>query len=196
VAAPVEDDVSIHVSFIGVKANEPMPYLPESWLDPRLEIRESQVEGKGMFAMEPIEAGEVIVVWGGKVFTREEVEAGLAQGTVWIGEDAFLGADAGHPGDDPADYMNHSCDSNIWMIDEVTLIARRAIPSQEEVTIDYALFEGYEDFVMSWECRCGSPLCRKRITGRDWRSQELQERYAGHFSPFINERIRLLGAHK
>jgi hypothetical protein len=37
--------------------------------------------------------------------------------------------------------------------------------------------------------RCGSPLCRRLITGADWRLPTLQERYCGHFSPFINRRL-------
>lgn len=36
--------------------------------------------------------------------------------------------------------LNHACDSNLWMADEVTLIARRHIVSGEELTVDYALF--------------------------------------------------------
>jgi len=39
------------------------------------------------------------------------------------------------------------------------------------------------------ECRCGSPLCRGVITGDDWRRTDLQARYRGHFSPFIDARI-------
>ena len=46
----------------------------------------------------------------------------------------------------------------------------------------------WEDFVSSWECSCGSSFCRKRVTGKDWRILELQERYKGHFLPFINKR--------
>ncbi len=39
-------------------------------------------------------------------------------------------------------------------------------------------------------CRCGSPICRGIITGNDWQLQEVQERYQGHFSPFLNEGMR------
>jgi hypothetical protein len=75
------------------------------------------------------------------------------------------------------------------MQDEVTLAARREIAEGEELTIDYAMFEASEDWVPQWECCCGSALCRGRFTGVDWRRRDLQERYEGHFSPFINERI-------
>jgi hypothetical protein len=92
------------------------------------------------------------------------------------------------------DFINHSCNPNVWMKDEVTLVARRGIVVGEELTIDYAMIEGTEEWVGPWECRCGSELCRGRYTGNDWRQKELQERYRNHFSPFICERIRRLQA--
>ncbi len=92
-------------------------------------------------------------------------------------------------GDDRTYFMNHSCDPNVWMTDAVTLVARRGIPTGEELTVDYALFEADEGFTAKWTCACGSNLCRKRVTGRDWRRPDLQERYAGHFLPLIARRI-------
>ncbi len=35
--------------------------------------------------------------------------------------------------------LNHSCDSNLWMADEATVVARRDIAAGEELTLDYAL---------------------------------------------------------
>ena len=84
--------------------------------------------------------------------------------------------------------MNHSCDPNIWMSDAFTLSARRRIEPGEELTADYALWLYDVDWVLD-PCRCGSPLCRGRVTGRDWQLPELQVRYAGHFTPFINRLI-------
>ena len=95
--------------------------------------------------------------------------------------------------DDVAQFGNHSCDPSLWMEDEVTLSARREIGAGEEITVDYALLT----VAPTWEmtCACGSPLCRHRVTGADWQLSELQSRYAGHFSPFINDRIdRLKGS--
>jgi hypothetical protein len=147
-----------------------------------------------MFARARTRAGDTVIVWGGWVCTADDVAAGRVapKSTVYIGEDTFLGAHAGEydrERDDRGDFINHSCDSNVWLADEHTLVARRGIAAGEELTIDYALFEGDEEDVKPWDCRCGSPLCRRRITGRDWRLAELQERYRDHFSPFINRRI-------
>jgi hypothetical protein len=171
-------------------------YQSASWIDPRIEIRESPGRGKGSFAVAPIGAGEIVTIWGGQIFTLADVQAGkaLKELLATIGEGLYLGEaksdEPYFPG--PDHYLNHSCDPNVWMVDEVTFAARRDIATGEELTADYALWEGDETYVMRWTCSCRSPLCRGRVTGRDWRLRDLQERYRGHFSPFINERIARL----
>jgi hypothetical protein len=85
--------------------------------------------------------------------------------------------------------LNHSCDSSLWMADEVTMVARRDIAPGEEVTVDYSLQTVQSVPLLEGPCRCGSPLCRHTITGDDWRLSELQARYKGHLSPFIEARI-------
>ena len=176
----------------------PKTYRPTDWIDPRIEIRSSPVHGKGMFAATPIKAGKVVNIWGGTLLLTADDIAGLKaqqwrdRGAVWstIGEGLYLARFLDQDEQDPTDYINHSCDPNVWMRDEVTLEARRDIAVGEELTIDYAMLEGDEDWVPQWTCRCGSDRCRGRFTGKDWRRRDLQERYRDHFSPFINERIQ------
>lgn len=171
------------------KAMPSRDYLPTTWYDPRAEIRLSSIQGNGMAATRPIHAGETVVVIGGTVLTTAQFQAFTATATrynaVQIGEDAHLVDLPTAPGG-----MNHSCDSNLWMADEVTVVARRDIAAGEELTIDYALQSGLPVDLLGTPCRCGSPSCRGVITGNDWQRKELQERYQGHFSPFLNERIR------
>jgi SET domain-containing protein len=169
-------------------------YRQHEWIDPRIEIRPSPISGRGMFARSLIKAGDVVVIWGGVVFTQAEVAAGNAaeRSTVAIGEGLYLGSPVGQydrERDDLGDFINHSCDPNCWMQDEVTLVARRDIRPGEELTGDYVMWEADERYVRPWECACGSPLCRQTLAGLDWRLPELQARYRGHFSPFINARI-------
>ena len=90
--------------------------------------------------------------------------------------------DAGGPGG-----VNHACDSNLWMLDARTVGARRDIAAGEELTLDYALFSVAPDWQMA--CHCPNAECRNVVSGNDWQLPVLQERYAGHFSPFINARI-------
>ncbi len=164
-------------------------YLKQSWLDPRIEVRTSS-KGLGMFAVAPIKQGEVVSIWGGDVFTNYEKEAGVVKKYTasCIDEHHWLGSPSDAP-DLPDQYLNHSCDPNLWLIDEITLVARRDISVGEEITADYSTWSIDETWVMDELCRCGSPLCRHRITGNDWKLKELQERYKGHFVPFINKRI-------
>ena len=124
-------------------------YRQSEWLDPRVEIRSSPIGGKGMFACSLIRNGEIVVIWAGVVFTKAEVRAGKAHpgSTVPIGEGLYLGSPVGkyvRERDDLADFMNHSCDPNVWMQDEVTLVARRDIQLGEELTADYAMWKDDE----------------------------------------------------
>jgi hypothetical protein len=75
------------------------------------------------------------------------------------------------------------------MKDAFTLIARIDINNDEEITADYALWEWDENKISKWECTCGKSCCRKRMTGKDYQSPQVQIKYAEHFSPLINKRI-------
>ncbi len=164
-------------------------YLVDSWINPKVDIRSSPLQGKGMFAKEPIKKGEVIVIWGGDYTTDEEIATKeKKKGKLVIQLDDNLWS-IEQRGEDLTYFMNHSCDPNVWMKDAMTLTSRRDISPNEELTTDYALWEG-GDYVASWTCACASQKCRKKITGKDWRSQELQKRYKNHFSPLINKLIR------
>jgi uncharacterized protein len=170
-------------------------YPPQTWFDPRLEIRKSSISGNGMFAREPIKEGEIVCIVGGTVMTDSEFVAFQATHSLYnsIQIDKNL-----HLVEDPEitrsrdGCMNHSCDSSAWMDDEATLVARRDIESGEEVTVDYALFTTQSNWMLDNRCHCGSPHCRRIITGDDWRRKDVQERYRDHFSPFINRRIEKL----
>ncbi len=84
-------------------------------------------------------------------------------------------------------FGNHSCNPNLWHEDAFTLVARRAVPSGEELTVDYATQTGISAWRM--DCRCGDPSCRQVITGDDWRRPELQRRYGSHWVPGLLARL-------
>lgn len=161
------------------------------WVDPRLSSRPSPLGGRGLFACEPIQPGEVLLKWGGVVYSRADILAGKAnpETIAVLDRDLYLA--------DPLDavltdeyVLNHSCDSNAWMLDSITLAARRPIAAGEEVTADYALWLFEQDWKLD-PCHCGSPFCRGQVTSQDWQLSELQSRYAGHFTPFLNRLIQL-----
>jgi uncharacterized protein len=170
-------------------------YPETSWYDPRVEIRPSSIQGGGMFARAPFHLGETVAIVGGTPMTDAKFSAYLQGVERWnahqIGEDLHL-IDLIQTPESVEGSLNHSCDSNLWMGDEVTIIARRTITAGEELTLDYALTTTQPDWTLDQPCQCGSPVCRGRITGNDWRLPDVQARYAGHFVPYINERIRRL----
>jgi len=151
-----------------------------------------EIEGRGghaVFAREPVKAGELLMVWGGDVRTAEEypllTEKQQMQ-AIQVEDDLYLVSfNEGH-----ADWVNHSCDPNAWLVGQITLYARRDIQAGEEICFDYATSDSLP--LTDFDCACGSPMCRGRFTGDDWKLPELQERYAGHFMPYLQRKIDAL----
>ena len=171
-------------------------YLPHTWADPRLEMRPSPIDGKGIFAKKDIRKGELLMIWGGVLIDQEEYtdhwEKYRHATLVQIDEEHYIGLLATDTSESIDEYLNHSCDPNSWLMDEVTVVARGDINAGEEVTMDSALWndDEDEDYSQNGQCSCGSLLCRKKVTPNDWKLPELQKRYEGHFSPFIVRRIQ------
>lgn len=169
-------------------------YPPDCWIDPRCEVRPSPIRGSGVFALQTINKGEVVQTLGGTTLNEQELLATLAAATSYVNtiqvdENLHLITHLPKDKDGLIFSMNHSCDSNLWMSDEITLLARRDIGAGDEITVDYALFTTIPGEILEVECSCGSPRCRHSITADDWRLSEIQEQYRDHFSPFINRRI-------
>ena len=163
-------------------------HVKENWLSPKIEIKESPGKEKGMFAVEKIAEGEEVIIWGEGYTDARGAEESKAKGNFFMQWDDNLFSVEGYG--NGLDYcINHSCDSNTWMKDAYTLIAKRDIDVGEEVMADYALWEADENYISTWNCKCSSSICRKRVTGKDWRLTELQERYKNHFSPIINKKV-------
>lgn len=162
-----------------------------AYLTDKCEVQNRDVTGgKAVYARDIIEPGELIGVWSGRIIPAEaldELPEAIRRHTVQVEEGLYL---ASFSADEPPDFINHSCEPNAGLDGQIALVALHRIHPGEEVTIDYAMCDGspYDEF----ECACGSAICRGRVTGEDWRNPELWERYAGHFSPYLERRIRAL----
>jgi uncharacterized protein len=160
-----------------------------TFFSPKVEKRKSPIDGRGLFARQRIGAGEVVVVKGGYVQTkaqRDEVGKELGPSEIQISEDLFIGpvARRGHEGG--MMHLNHSCEPNLGLKGQVVYVALRDIGIDEELTFDYAMNADEPD---EMRCRCGSRSCRGTITGFDWQRPEIQRKYNGYFSWFIQRRI-------
>lgn len=147
-------------------------------------------EGLGVFATEPIAKGTICIVFGGFATTGEVfrlLPAERQHHSLQIGDDLFLACDEQLT---DGDFVNHACEPSLWFVGEITLVAMRDVEAGEQLTFDYATCDSqpYDEF----ECECGSPRCRVMVTGEDWTLPDLQARYSGHFSPYLQRRIDAL----
>lgn len=163
----------------------------DSFISPRAEKRSSGIAGRGLFAREPFEPGEIVAVKGGSILDREtflELREEISPAEIQIGDDLFIGPRSAEDVERNLLCLNHSCAPNTGVRGEITFVTMRHVPAGEELTIDYAMIDGEPGETM--ECRCGAQDCRRIVTGDDWRSPDLQKRYEGYFSRYLIERMR------
>lgn len=162
-----------------------------AYLNPKLHgAPHPEKGGWGVFAHTPVEAGELLMVWGGHICSRVELEQlpdPFKIRSVQVDEDHYLVSPSTN---DPADFINHSCDPNAGISGQISVVAIRDIDLGDEVCFDYAMTDStsYDEF----ECQCGAANCRRQVTGDDWMLPGLQERYRGYFSTYLQKRIERL----
>ena len=164
---------------------------PLSWLSPKAAVRESPIHGRGLFASAPFEAGEIVCVKGGAIFTRPALQPALGAAEIQIAEDLFIGPRNAAEREGSMIFSNHSCQPNIGVQGQIVFVAMRAIAAGEELTHDWATTD---DDDSSMECRCNAPTCRGIVTGQDWQRPGLQHKYRGYFSWYLARRIGSDGA--
>jgi hypothetical protein len=155
----------------------------------KTEVRPSPIHGRGLFARAAIAAGEIVAVKGGHVLTAAQwaaLEPALGAAEIQIADDLVIAPVRSDHREGGMLYTNHSCDPNLAIQGQIVLVAMRDIPPGEELTIDWATTD---DGDYTLHCRCGSPRCRRTVTGKDWMRPELQERYRGWFCWFLQRKI-------
>ena len=169
-----------------------------SWMNPKVRIGEARETGKGLFALDSIGAGEIVVVAGGRIIQNSRIDDAdnlpYSEHCFQIEKGFFLGpADTELSELEGAFLMNHSCDPNCGVNGQISFVSMREIHPEEELTFDYAMtdaiYPGAEFEEVDFDCRCGSARCRKTITHMDWQRKELQDRYKGYFSMYVQDLI-------
>ena len=161
-----------------------------SWITPKARKGiESGIAGRGLFATEPIAAGEIVAVKGGHIVTTEqlrELPDPLPNSEIQIADGLHLVALSHEEYEPVMLFINHSCDPTVGFAGNVVLVAMRDIAAGDELTTDHAMFDDYDG---QMACRCGTRRCRGVIDGRDWRRSDLQDRYRGFFSWYLQRKI-------
>lgn len=173
-----------------------MPQV-HSWINPKLEVRSAGGGNyRGLFAKEAVSEGELLLINGGHIMTIAEdpiFSDGTKDLTLQINERFVIGTKYEHEIED-SDYLNHSCEPNAGIKGQIFFVALRNIAVNEEITFDYAMVlhepEGFKtEYEEGFECNCGSPICRGKVTYNDWKIPKLHARYDGFFSWYLQEKI-------
>ncbi|MFC2142833.1 SET domain-containing protein [Candidatus Aenigmatarchaeota archaeon] len=163
----------------------------KSYRSPKVEVKESLLGNKGIFAKEDIKKGEIVFIKNGHIVNFEEAKRYNENlGDLYalqINDDFFLTPTNEEEVENTVIFVNHSCNPNLGPEGQITFVALRDIKSGEELCYDYSTCHTHE---FQFECRCGSKSCRKMITGNDWKIKKLQDNYGNNFSSYIIRKIK------
>jgi SET domain-containing protein len=159
----------------------------KSYVSPKVRIKKSLIHGVGMFAAKKIKRGEIVFIKGGHVLTRDEMfTTKIINSYLPLDDKYVLGATNSEEEESIKLFINHSCDPNCGVRGEISFVALRDVSKGEELNIDYAMVDN-EDYTI--KCSCESILCRKKVTGFDWKRPELQKRYKGYFARYLEDKM-------
>ena len=142
-----------------------------------VEVRNSTIHGRGVFAVKPIKKGSRVIEYKGKRLTHKEADR-IYGGTSETGHtflftlNDYYVIDA-NQGGNAARWINHGCAPNCESIcedgkegdlasDRVFIEALRNIKAGEELSYNYliTLEEAHTARLKKiWECRCGAKNC-------------------------------------
>ena len=140
----------------------------------RIQVRRSGVHGKGVFALQPIAAGERIIEYTGErigwpeALRRHPHDPADPHHTFYFSIEDGRVIDAKHGGN-ASRWINHSCAPNCEANEHdgrVYIEALRDLLPGEELFYDYGLVidERYTPKLKKeYECRCGAPGCRRTL---------------------------------
>ena len=164
-----------------------------------LEVRESLISGKGVFAKKGIKKGVTICFMNGKVHSLREmivlVDSGLDGDSDPLGIDDETYMDL----DELYRCINHSCSPNAFLRGKNELVALKNIKKGDEITYDYSttmndnkeVIEEDGDELWTEVCCCKSKNCRGIIDQFKTLPKKVQEFYIKNkFAPdFILRRF-------
>jgi SET domain-containing protein len=138
------------------------PEIDERYTCFKLRIAHSSIHRWGVYAMEAIPAGRKVIEYTGERCNRRETKRRAGGKLNYMFTlDKYWALD-GSVGGSGAEYINHSCDPNLYakvFKGHILYICRRPIRKGEELTIDYHFGKDVERV----RCACGAGNCRGTI---------------------------------
>ena len=164
--------------------------LGSTYLSPKTVKGASPVHGVGLFACEPIRRNEVVAVKGGHIMKAadwSELEPLIGEAAdLYVATDLVIAPRTRAEYEGSMMHLNHSCEPNVGIEGQIVFIALRDIAAEEELLLDYAMMD---DDGETMNCSCQAATCRGVVTGKDWEIPELQRKYKGYFSAYLQRKI-------
>jgi len=140
---------------------------------PLYEVRTSEIQGRGLFARRPIDAGTRIIEYAGEVISAAEGDRRYDESRMQRHETYLFALSDGRCIDGAAQgnearFANHCCEPNCEAVEvdgRIWIEALRPIAPGEELTYDYAYerSEGDDARESFYRCNCGASGCRATI---------------------------------
>ena len=164
--------------------------LGSTYLSPKTAKDTSSVHGVGLFACEPIRRHEVVAVKGGHIMSAadwSELEPLVGEAAaVYVGTGLVIAPRTRAEYEGSMMHLNHSCEPNVGVDGQIAFVALRDVVAKEELVLDYAMMDDHGERM---NCFCHAAACRGIVTGKDWELPELQRRYKGYFSSYLERKI-------
>ena len=130
----------------------------------RLTVGPSRIHRFGLFAAEPIPAGEKVIEYTGERVTRKQWGKRSENRTYLLRLNKYWCID-GSVGGSGAELINHCCEPNCKFVsdgDRMWVVSLKSIGAGEELSLDYRFPKAYKTV----PCYCGAPTCRGTINTR------------------------------
>jgi uncharacterized protein len=162
----------------------------ESYVSRKVISKSIPNKGTGLVAIEKISKGEIVSISGGLILSSDEYTEIYKNSTdhAYNIHEGFVicPLNPENPSDDWR--MNHCCEPNCGVKGQIVFVALRDINIDEELTFDYAMTETDPEYSFPIDS-CEKTNCRKCFSGNDWKNPEIQNKYKGYFSLYIQDKI-------
>jgi SET domain-containing protein len=138
------------------------PFIDPRYACFKLRLGPSRIHRWGVYAEELIPARRKIIEYTGEKISRRETKRRAGGALNYIFTLNPYWCIDGNVGGSGAQYINHSCDPNIyaWITGgHILYMSARVIHRGEELTVDYHFDKNVEKV----PCSCGAPNCRGTI---------------------------------
>ena len=159
----------------------PRTATPAAATGRRIQTRRSGVHGKGVFAVQDIAEGEVLIEYVGEIISWQEAQDRHPHDPLQPNHTFYFHVDADRVidanfGGNSSRWINHSCAPNCYADERdgrIFITALRNIAAGEELNYDYGLIieERYtKKLKAEYPCWCGAATCRGTLLApkRGW----------------------------